>query len=123
MFSGPAIGKGAILTLVAIVGKMLRLGLFAKPLTLNNFLKFSFAMNGRGEFSFLIAKEAKEQGILNSSDFSATVWARLYLAYWHHFCFGGQGAEKVFTLLPLQMFRKKYGYKEGSAAAENLGLF
>eukprot|EP00944_MAST-04C_sp_MAST-4C-sp1_P011558 g11558.t1 len=74
MFSGPAIGKGAILTLVAIVGKMLPLGLFAKPLTLNNFLKFSFAMNGRGEFSFLIAKEAKEQGILNSSDFSATIW-------------------------------------------------
>ena len=74
MFSGHAIGKGAILTLVAIVGKMLPLGLFAKPLTLNNFLKFSFAMNGRGEFSFLIAKEAKEQGILNSSDFSATIW-------------------------------------------------
>ena len=74
MFSGPAIGKGAILTLVAIVGKMLPLGLFAKPLTLNNFFKFSFAMNGRGEFSFLIAKEARGQGILNSSDFSATIW-------------------------------------------------
>lgn len=74
MFSGDAIGKGLILTFVAIIGKMIPLGFFAKPLTLNNFFKFSFAMNGRGEFSFLIAKEAKEKGILGAIDFSATIW-------------------------------------------------
>lgn len=34
-------------------------------------------MNGRGEFSFLINGEAREEGILSRVDASAVVWALL----------------------------------------------
>lgn len=40
-------------------------------------LQLSWAMNGRGEFSFLINDEAREEGILSRVDASAVVWALL----------------------------------------------
>merc|ERR1712137_1348804 len=53
MLDGEAFGKGVILFLVAVVGKSF-LAPFALPLTGMEAAKFSFAMQGRGEFSFLI---------------------------------------------------------------------
>lgn len=69
--------KGLVLTAAAVVGKLV-VGLFAgPPLTLSGFSKLGWAMNGRGEFSFFIAQESSEQGILTAEDYSAVVWALL----------------------------------------------
>ncbi|CAN0317063.1 unnamed protein product, partial [Laminaria digitata] len=69
--------KGLVLTIAAIVGK-LAVGVFAgPPLTISGFLKLGWAMNGRGEFSFLIAQEASHKGVLSAEDYSAVVWALL----------------------------------------------
>lgn len=69
--------KGLILTAAAVVGKLV-VGLFAgPPLTLSGFSKLGWAMNGRGEFSFFIAQESSDQGILTAEDYSAVVWALL----------------------------------------------
>ncbi|CAM9285274.1 unnamed protein product [Scytosiphon promiscuus] len=69
--------KGLVLTAAAIVGKLV-VGLYAgPPLTLAGFLKLGWAMNGRGEFSFFIAQEASDEGILDTEDYSAVVWALL----------------------------------------------
>lgn len=69
--------KGLVLTVAAIGGK-LAVGVFAvPPLTLSSFLKLGWAMNGRGEFSFLIAEEASDEGVLSAEDYSAVVWALL----------------------------------------------
>ncbi|CAM9675350.1 unnamed protein product [Ectocarpus sp. 12 AP-2014] len=69
--------KGLILTVAAIVGKLV-VGFYAgPPLTLSGFLKLGWAMNGRGEFSFFIAQEARDEGILTTEDYSAVVWALL----------------------------------------------
>lgn len=69
--------KGLILTAAAVIGKLF-VGLFAgPPLTLSGFSQLGWAMNGRGEFSFFIAQEASEEGILTAEDFSAVVWALL----------------------------------------------
>lgn len=69
--------KGLVLTVAAVVGK-LAVGVFAgPPLTLSGFLTLGWAMNGRGEFSFLIAQEASEGGVLSAEDYSAVVWALL----------------------------------------------
>ncbi|CAN0354651.1 unnamed protein product [Ectocarpus sp. 12 AP-2014] len=69
--------KGLILTVAAIVGKLV-VGFYAgPPLTLSGFLKLGWAMNGRGEFSFFIAQEASDEGILTTEDYSAVVWALL----------------------------------------------
>ncbi|CAM9442731.1 unnamed protein product, partial [Discosporangium mesarthrocarpum] len=68
--------KGLVLALAAITGKM-AVGVFAEPLTLLGFLTLGWGMNGRGEFSFLIAKEAAETAILAPEDYSAVVWALL----------------------------------------------
>ncbi|CAN0286965.1 unnamed protein product, partial [Laminaria digitata] len=63
--------KGLVLTVAAVVGK-LAVGVFAgPPLTLSGFLKLGWAMNGRGEFSFLIAQEASDEGVLSAQDYSA----------------------------------------------------
>lgn len=69
--------KGLMLTAAAVFGKLV-VGLFAgPPLTLSGFLKLGWAMNGRGEFSFFIAQEASEKGILTAEDYSSVVWALL----------------------------------------------
>ena len=71
MFSGPALARGALLTIAAVVGKAFPLGLFALPLTWLNFCKFAVIMNGRGEFSYLIADSGRETGVLSSTNFAA----------------------------------------------------
>lgn len=69
--------KGLVLTAAAVLGKLV-VGLYAgPPLTLADFSKLGWAMNGRGEFSFFIAQEASEEGILTAADYSAVVWALL----------------------------------------------
>lgn len=69
--------KGLVLTAAAVVGKLV-VGLYAgPPLTLSGFSKLGWAMNGRGEFSFFIAQEASDEGILTAEDYSAVVWALL----------------------------------------------
>ncbi|CAM9257218.1 unnamed protein product [Choristocarpus tenellus] len=71
-----SVWRGLVLTVAAVGGKMM-VGLFAIPLTPLGFATLGWAMNGRGEFSFLIAQEASEEGILEARDYSAVVWALL----------------------------------------------
>lgn len=72
--------KGVILTAAALIGKLV-VGFYAgPPLTLLGFLKLGWAMNGRAEFSFFIAQEASDDGILSAEDYSAVVWALLLCA-------------------------------------------
>lgn len=72
LFNSQSILIGVMLFFAALVGKAFPLGLFAKPLTILSFLKFSIAMQGRGEFSFLIAETGKTEGVLDQ--------------YWHGGC-------------------------------------
>ena len=58
----------------AVVGKIFPLCLLATPLTTHNSLKFGVAMLGRGEFSFLIAAEARRDNVISEEDFSAAIW-------------------------------------------------
>merc|ERR1712137_750398 len=76
MLDGEAFGKGCVLFLVAVVGKSF-LAPFAIPLTGMEAAKFSFAMQGRGEFSFLIADAASEDNIYEGADFGSVVWGLL----------------------------------------------
>jgi len=76
MLDGEAFGKGVILFLVAVIGKSF-LAPFALPLTGMEAAKFSFAMQGRGEFSFLIADAAAEDEIYAGADFGSVVWGLL----------------------------------------------
>lgn len=69
--------KGLILTAAAVFGKLV-VGLYAgPPLTFAGFFKLGWAMNGRGEFSFFIAQEASDGGVLTAEDYSAVIWALL----------------------------------------------
>ena len=70
LFSLTALTHGVVLGIVAILGKF-ALGFYATPLTCVSFCVLSFAMNGRGEFSFLIAAEASSDLILDSESTSA----------------------------------------------------
>lgn len=80
LFSVGPFWKGLVLTVAAIVGK-LAVGVFAAPpLTVLGFLKLGWAMNGRGEFAFLIAEEASDKGVLSPEDYSAVLWALLLTA-------------------------------------------
>ena len=80
LFSVGPFWKGLVLTVAAIVGK-LAVGVFAgPPLTVLGFLKLGWAMNGRGEFAFLIAEEASDKGVLSPEDYSAVLWALLLTA-------------------------------------------
>ena len=58
LFEAESLLRGLPLIVVAIVGK-LAVGCLSKPLTFVSFMKFGFAMGGRGEFSFLIADEVR----------------------------------------------------------------
>ena len=87
LFSAEPFWKGLALTVAAIVGK-LAVGVFAgPPLTFSGFLKLGWAMNGRGEFSFLIAQEASDEGVLSAEDYSAVVWAILLTSLTTPFAF------------------------------------
>eukprot|EP00752_Nemacystus_decipiens_P016265 g14545.t1 len=73
--------KGLVLTVAAIVGKLV-VGLYAgPPLTTSGFLKLGWAMNGRGEFSFFIAQEASDERIVTTEEYSAVVWALLLSSF------------------------------------------
>ena len=76
LFEPEALAIGAVLTVVAIVGK-LAIGCFVSPLTWDRAMAFGWAMNGRGEFSFLIAAEALKEGVLTPAVFSGAVWGAL----------------------------------------------
>lgn len=60
----------------AILGKF-SVGFFATPLTPFEALIFGAAMNGRGEFSFLIAEESVSDGIIDAVFGSGAVWGIL----------------------------------------------
>ena len=74
LFTAAAALRGVCLLLVAVLGK-LALGLWAYPLSTNNALLLGWAMNGRGEFSFLITQQATESGLLSDELGAAVVWA------------------------------------------------
>jgi len=76
LFDGECFGKGIVLFLVSVIGKSF-LAPFAVPLNGMEAAKFSFAMQGRGEFSFLIADQAQTDGIYEGADFGAVVWGLL----------------------------------------------
>ena len=75
LFSSAAVGRGAMLLFAALVGKAIPLGFFATPLGTISFFKFAIAMQGRGEFSFLIADTAKVEGVLDNAWHSGCIWA------------------------------------------------
>ena len=74
LFSLSSLSRGAYLLLAALVGKAF-VGFLAIPLTTFNFFKFSIAMQGRGEFSFLIADIAKSEGVLDNEWHAGCIWA------------------------------------------------
>ena len=79
LFSGAAVSRGLWLLFAALFGKAFPLGLFAAPLTIGTFLKFSVAMQGRGEFSFLIADLALSEGVIDRGWHGGAIWA-IFLA-------------------------------------------
>jgi Kef-type K+ transport system membrane component KefB len=60
----------------AVSGKML-MGFFATPLTLSNFLMVAFSMSTWGEFAFIIAVEAKLEGLIHGHEYAAVILAVL----------------------------------------------
>eukprot|EP00943_MAST-04B_sp_MAST-4B-sp1_P001754 g1754.t1 len=77
MFLPESLLKGLGLLFVALIGKMPTGLIGAKPLEFKSAMRFSAAMNGRGEFSFLIAKEAKDTNVISNIDYAASVWGIL----------------------------------------------
>ena len=77
MFLPESLSKGLGLLFVALIGKMPTGLIGAKPLEFKSAMRFSAAMNGRGEFSFLIAKEAKDTNVISNIDYAASVWGIL----------------------------------------------
>lgn len=86
LFEPTALLRALPLILVAIVGKF-SVGFLSKPLNWVSFFKFGFGMGGRGEFSFLIADQAFVEGILNSVNYSAVIWALLVSSFLSPFGF------------------------------------
>jgi Kef-type K+ transport system membrane component KefB len=77
LFNPTSLERGAVLAAVATLGK-LTTGFFAVgELSLYSFLKVGWAMNGRGEFSALIADEAFSEDIFTPVDYSAVIWGFL----------------------------------------------
>ena len=76
MFQATSIGGGLLLTVAAVLGKLCT-GVVATPYSWMTFWSVGFAMNGRGEFSFLIATEAASKGLLSVTDgsFASVAWA------------------------------------------------
>jgi Kef-type K+ transport system membrane component KefB len=68
LFTARAAERGFVLSLVAIFGKLV-VGVFAVPLTASLALQLGGAMNGRGEFSFLLADQGSVDGLLDDSDY------------------------------------------------------
>ena len=78
LLDGEALWKGLVLGAVGLVGKFL-VGLLAHPLTCVNAVVFGWAMQGRGEFSFILADESATEGLFeeNTSDFPSVIWGLL----------------------------------------------
>jgi Kef-type K+ transport system membrane component KefB len=74
LLTGGALLRGMCLFVVAVLGK-LALGLWAYPLNCVNSSLLGWAMNGRGEFSFLIAQQAVKSGLLGDDLAGGVVWA------------------------------------------------
>ncbi len=74
LFTTGAVLRGLCLLAVAVAGK-LALGLWAYPFNSTNALLLGWAMNGRGEFSFLITQQAVENGLLGDDLAGGVVWA------------------------------------------------
>ena len=75
LFTPGALGQGAALFLAAVAGK-LALGVWAPPpLAWGPAMLLGWAMNGRGEFSFLIARQAVQAGLLSPATAGGVVWA------------------------------------------------
>lgn len=71
-----AFTRGLLLFCAAWVGKCAVVA-FAQPRTVRSAALFASAMNGRGEFSFLIADQAKTDGIIAGATPAAVTWALL----------------------------------------------
>jgi len=78
-FTGKVFLRAAVLAVCGLLGKM-TVGLYATPLKCNTFNFLGWGMGGRGEFSFLIAKEAYEEGIFSETDYCAVIWALLVIS-------------------------------------------
>eukprot|EP01060_Flectonema_neradi_P014034 TRINITY_DN20752_c0_g1_i1.p1 TRINITY_DN20752_c0_g1~~TRINITY_DN20752_c0_g1_i1.p1 ORF type:complete len:426 (+),score=73.66 TRINITY_DN20752_c0_g1_i1:81-1358(+) len=78
LLSAEAIWKGITLGICGLLGKML-VGMLASPFTVRNYLIFGWAMQGRGEFSFILADEAAEEDLFHkdSADHPSVIWALL----------------------------------------------
>jgi len=75
-FRNIEVWRRASILLVCIVGKIC-MGLFAMPLTLNEFLSLGFAWGSWGEFSFILAVRALRGNLLSGENYSALVLAVL----------------------------------------------
>lgn len=73
MFTGGAIGLGLILGAIAVFGKFL-CGVGTYPNLVRDGPAVGVAMLGRGEFGFLIAKEAFNLGLVTRSQYASSVW-------------------------------------------------
>jgi len=76
LFNSESVWKASILLAYALIGKFAT-GMYASPFNWSTFLVIGSAMNGRGEFSFLIADDGFEEGIISEKEYSATILALL----------------------------------------------
>ena len=77
LFDAASIATGGGLFFAGLFGK-LALGVFAKPpRTYTSFLKFGFAMAGRGEFGFIISEQAYNEHLFDSYTYSGVIWSLL----------------------------------------------
>eukprot|EP01064_Diplonema_japonicum_P011401 TRINITY_DN18743_c0_g1_i1.p1 TRINITY_DN18743_c0_g1~~TRINITY_DN18743_c0_g1_i1.p1 ORF type:complete len:449 (+),score=49.34 TRINITY_DN18743_c0_g1_i1:62-1348(+) len=78
LLEGEAVWKGITLGFAGLAGKFL-VGFLADPLTLPDFFTFGWAMQGRGEFSFILADEAAEEELFEkgTSEYASVVWGLL----------------------------------------------
>lgn len=74
LFSPAALGPGAVLSIIAVLGKLVS-GFGAK--TKADAVAVGFGMLARGEFGFLIASQGFNGGILNNRMYAATIWGVL----------------------------------------------
>jgi len=72
LFDAKALAFGAILSVIAVVFKLIT-GIFDWP----NKVALGWAMCGRGELGFLMAKDSKDKDLVSQLAFCTTIWALL----------------------------------------------
>jgi len=72
LFDAKALAFGALLSVIAVVFKLIT-GVFDWP----NKVALGWAMCGRGELGFLMAKDSKDKGLQSQLAFCTTIWALL----------------------------------------------